>query len=166
MMCKPFTPARFENLVKEFQEQEGKILSHKGNEYSDQEDRLLNFREVAEVLGRTPAEVALSYLLKHIQSIALAVKTGKYTWAWATEGGEGLKQRIADARNYLLLLAACLEEANDSVMFDGLDLIVDVLPDYALGRRRGLTDEETERRARAAMTWAVNRILDREGEQV
>ena len=51
-------------------------------------------------------------------------------------------------------------------MFDGLDLIVDVLPDYALGRRRGLTDEETERRARAAMTWAVNRILDREGEQV
>ena len=99
MMCKPFTPARFEQLVKEFQEQEGKILSHKGNEYSDQEDRLLNFREVAEVLGRTPAEVALSYLLKHIQSIALAVKTGKYTWAWATEGGEGLKQRIADARN-------------------------------------------------------------------
>ena len=110
MMCKPFTPARFEGLVKEFQEQEGKILSHKGNEYSDQGDRLLNFREVAEFLGRTPAEVALSYLLKHIQSIALAVRTGKYAWAWETEGGEGLKQRIADARNYLLLLAACLDE--------------------------------------------------------
>jgi hypothetical protein len=166
MMYKPFTPARFENLVKEFQEQEAKILSHKGNEYSDQEDRLLNFREVAEFQGRSPAEVALAYLMKHVQSIALAVKTGKYAWAWETEGGEGLKQRIADARNYLLLLAACLEEQNDSVMFDGLDLIADVLPDYALGRRRGLTDEETERRARAAMTWAINRILDREGEQV
>jgi len=25
-------------------------------------------------------------------------------------GNEGLKQRIADARNYLLLLAACIEE--------------------------------------------------------
>jgi hypothetical protein len=161
MTHKPFTPERFEQLVKEFQEQEGKILSHKGNEYSDKEDRLLNFREVAEFLGRTPAEVALAYLLKHIQSIALAVRTGKYAWAWETEGGEGLKQRIADARNYLLL-AACLEEENDSVMFDGLDLIVDVLPDYALGRRRGLTDEETERRARAAMTWVVNRILEQE----
>lgn len=45
-------------------------------------------------------------------------------------------------------------------MFDDLDLIVDVLPDYALGRRRGLTDEETERRARAALTWAQNRILE------
>jgi hypothetical protein len=119
MMYK-FTPERFEQLVKEFQEQEGKILSHKGNEYSDQEDRLLNFREVSEFLGRTPAEVALSYLLKHIQSIALAVRTGKYAWAWETEGGEGLKQRIADARNYLLLLAACLEEhqAKERVRFD------------------------------------------------
>ena len=26
------------------------------------------------------------------------------------KGGEGLKQRFVDARNYLLLLAACLEE--------------------------------------------------------
>ena len=65
------TPARFEQLVKEFQEQEGKIMSHKGNEYSPHEDRLLNFREVAEFLGRTPAEVALAYLMKHVQSIAL-----------------------------------------------------------------------------------------------
>ena len=29
-------------------------------------------------------------------------------------GGEGLKQRIADARNYLLFLAACLEEGEDA----------------------------------------------------
>ena len=47
---------------------------------------------------------------------------------------------------------------------DDLDLIADVLPDYALGRRRGLTDEETERRARAALTWAINRILE-QGEK-
>lgn len=65
MMCKPFTPARFENLVKEFQEQEAKILSHKGNEYSDEEDRLLNFRQVAELLDQRPAVVALTWLLKH-----------------------------------------------------------------------------------------------------
>ncbi len=35
-----------------------------------------------------------------------------------------------------------------SVMLDDLDLIADVLPDYALGRRRGLTDEETEQRGK------------------
>ena len=160
------TPERFEALREEFLTHEARIMDWKRDEYSPNEDRLLNFRQVAEFEGRTPAKVALTWLLKHIQSITLAVQSAEYAWAWETEGGEGLKQRIADARNYLLLLAACLEEQNDSVMFDGLDLIVDVLPDYALGRRRGLTDEETERRARAALTWATNRILDREGEQV
>ena len=74
MMYKPFTPERFEQLVKEFQEQEALIMSHKGDEYAANEDRLLNFREVAEFLGRTPAEVALVYLMKHIQSIALAAR--------------------------------------------------------------------------------------------
>ena len=74
MMYKPFTPERFEQLVKEFQEQEALIMSHKGDEYAANEDRLLNFREVAEFLGRTPAEVALAYLMKHIQSIALAAR--------------------------------------------------------------------------------------------
>ena len=34
--------------------------------------------------------------------------------------------------------------------------------DLTSGRRRGLTDEETERRARAALTWATNRILEQE----
>jgi len=51
----------------------------------------------------------MAYRLKHIQSISHAVRT-EYNWCWQTEQGhEGLKQRIADARNYLLLLAACLE---------------------------------------------------------
>jgi len=159
------TPEQFEILREEFLSHEAKILDWKRGEYSPDEDRLQNFREVAGFLDQRLAEVALSYLLKHIQSIALAVRTGKYAWAWEKEGGEGLKQRIADARNYLLLLAACLEEENDSVMFDGLDLIVDVLPDYALGRRRGLTDEETERRARAALTWATNRILEQQSKE-
>ena len=44
------------------------------------------------------------------------VRTGKYRWCWETEEGEGLKQRIADARNYLQLLAACLEEESVEVV--------------------------------------------------
>ena len=109
------TPERFENLREEFLSHEAKILDWKRGEYSPNEDRLLNFRQVAEFEGRTMAEVALTWLLKHKQSIALAVRSADYTWAWETEGGEGLKQRIADARNYLLLLAACLEEENEHV---------------------------------------------------
>lgn len=104
------TPEQFEILRDEFLTQEARILDWKKSEYSPDEDRLLNFRQVAELLGQRPSEVALSYLLKHIQSIALAVRSGSYVWDWEGEGGEGLKQRIADARNYLLLLAACLDE--------------------------------------------------------
>ena len=104
------TPERFESLQEEFVAHEARILDWKRDEYSPNEDRLQNFREVAALTGLRLSEVALIWLLKHIQSISLAVRNGKYTWTWETEGGEGLKQRIADARNYLLLLAACLEE--------------------------------------------------------
>ncbi len=104
------TPDQFENLRDEFLVREARILDWKAGEYTAGQDRLLNFKQVAEFLSQRPAEVALAYLLKHIQSIALAVKTRRYTWEWETVSGEGLKQRIADARNYLLLLAACLDE--------------------------------------------------------
>lgn len=101
---------QFENLREEFMVHEARLLDWKRNEYASSEDRLQNFREVAGFLGQRPAEVALLYLMKHIQSIAQAVRTGSYAWAWETDGGEGLKQRVADARNYMLLLAACLDE--------------------------------------------------------
>lgn len=65
----------------------------------------------------------------------------------------------------MMAAQAAKSERPVSVMFDDLYLIADVLPDYALGRRRGLTDEETERRARAALTWAINRILE-QGEKL
>lgn len=104
------TPDQFEILRDEFLVHEARILDWKRNEYSPDEDRLQNFREVAEFSGRQMSEVALIWLLKHIQSISLAVQSKKYAWTWQTESGEGLKQRIADARNYLLLLAACLDE--------------------------------------------------------
>jgi len=67
-------------------------MDWKRGEYSPHEDRLLNFHQVAEFLGRTPAEVALVYLLKHIQSIAFAVRPGQYAWAWETEGEEKSKK--------------------------------------------------------------------------
>ena len=108
------TRESFENLREEFLEHEAGILEWKRGEYAPNDDRLQNFREVAAFLNKRPAEVALTYLTKHIQSIALAVRTGSYNWTWNTEGGEGLKQRFADARNYLLLLAACLEEESQT----------------------------------------------------
>lgn len=110
LIKKSYAPERFDNLVDEFIEKERAIMGWKAGEYSSNTDRLQNFREIALLLDCSIKDVALMYLLKHIQSISLAVRTGRYCWAWETEGGEGLKQRIADARNYLLLLGACIDE--------------------------------------------------------
>ncbi len=103
-------PEQFEKLVKKFQEKEEEIMDWKAGEYSDKEDRLLNFRQIAEISKLEMSEVALVFLLKHIQSITYAVMTRQVKWCWKDEYGEGTKQRIADARNLLKLLSGCLEE--------------------------------------------------------
>ncbi len=103
----------FESLREEFLSKEGELLEVKGAEYGADFDRLLNFREIGDFLDMRATEVCLVLLLKHIQSIVLAIKSGNYhfRWYWKDErGNEGLKQKIADARNYLLLLAACIED--------------------------------------------------------
>ncbi len=107
----PMLPEEFSRLCMEFEENEGAIMEWKRGEYAGEEDRLRNFRDVARFMGnRRPSEVALVYLMKHVQSISAAVISQEYTWEWDTPEGEALKQRVADARNYLLLLAACLQE--------------------------------------------------------
>lgn len=105
-----YSPIEFKELVQEFQGHEEKLLDWKAKEYSTCQDRLQNFKMISRFTDTPPEMVALLYLLKHIQSITLAVERGICSWEWETEEGEGLKQRIADARNYLLLLAACLDE--------------------------------------------------------
>lgn len=107
------TNKEFATLCNDLTANEQSILNWKVKDYTDAQDdtdRLQNFKEVAAFIGLKPSEVALTYLLKHVQSIALAVKNEHYNWTWETKDGEGLKQRIADARNYLLLLAACIED--------------------------------------------------------
>lgn len=108
------TPEQFNELCKDFLQKEEALLSWKAGEYSTDEDRLQNFREIAAFTGTRMSQVALLYLLKHVQSIKNAVMTSRINWCWVGEGGEGTKQRIADARNYLLLLAACLDEESEA----------------------------------------------------
>ena len=113
------TPERFNELIAEFTDKEKAILSWKADEYSSDDDRLQNFREVADFIGDkpvvvTPGFVALLYMLKHVQSIKNAVVAERVNWCWEGESGEGLKQRIADSRNYHALMAACLEEESEA----------------------------------------------------
>ena len=110
-----YSPVKFDELIAEFYARESLILGWKRGEYSTNTDRLQNFREVADFIGDkpiviTPSVVALIYLLKHIQSIKNATINSSVNWCWEGEFGEGTKQRLGDIRNYVLLLAACMDE--------------------------------------------------------
>lgn len=110
-----------QNIREDMLSKESELLDIKGGEYGADFDRLLNFKEIGDFLDMRATEVCLVLLLKHIQSITLAIKSGNYhsRWYWKDEkGNEGLKQKIADARNYLLLLAACIEDEGSELQGD------------------------------------------------
>ena len=109
-----YSERRFYELYSEFAQHEQELLNIKRGEYTQDgdADSLQNFRQVAAFEGRRPEEVCLTYIIKHMQSLQRAVSTGEYINAWWSEeqGVEGIKQRIADIRNYMLLLAAILDD--------------------------------------------------------
>lgn len=108
------TQEEFDRVIEEFNERTIEILSSKGEEYASDDDRLMNFRTVGDMAMLGADEVAVTYLLKHIQRLSKAVREDDYEWAWRHEdGSEALKQRVADAINYLLLLALALETEDD-----------------------------------------------------
>lgn len=87
------------------------LRDSKESEYATDADTLLNFHRAGPFLGMTPAQYCMVLLTKHVQGITNQVMSGKWTWAYRMEnGGEGLKQRLADLVNYASLLFALLHE--------------------------------------------------------
>ena len=106
--------AVFDDIVAECRN----LLTKKGDDYSGREDRLANFKRLAKELGLTPQQVLWVYLRKHLDAITSYVKDGKF------ESCEGLRSRVVDAVNYLVLME-CLrldEEGKDR----GLKLLDEV----------------------------------------
>ena len=102
----------FDDIIDEFNDATVSTLRSKGEEYATDNDRLMNFRTVGDMAGQDPEDVAVMYLLKHIQRLSKAVREDEYEWDWQhDDGSEALKQRVADSINYLLLLALALEAA-------------------------------------------------------
>jgi len=86
------------------------ILGLKTGEYSSDADRLWNFKVRAAILGLKPSQVAMCDMTKHVASLAKHTMSETGDWVWQTVAGEGVKQRIADNRNYLSLIYCLLEE--------------------------------------------------------
>lgn len=85
-----------------------KLLVVKGGEYAGSEDRLGNFKRGATLTGCTPLQVAFIYASKHYDSIATFVRDEA---AGADRArSETMQSRFQDLMNYMLLMAALVEE--------------------------------------------------------
>ena len=98
----------FIRWAKSVQEEENRIMLTKGEEYTVSDvDKFKNFKSIADRMKSSPEEVALVYLLKHMDSIRNYVLHGEES------SDEPIIGRIMDARNYLLLLGGMIEEDMD-----------------------------------------------------
>ena len=92
---------------KEF-ETEMELMRVKGKEYSvSDEDKLKNFKSIAERLKCEPEFVATVYLLKHMDSVRNFVLEG------VEASDEPIEGRLRDIRNYCLLLGALIKERKE-----------------------------------------------------
>tara|TARA_B100001939_G_scaffold22418_2_gene18286 strand:+ start:4501 stop:4923 length:423 start_codon:yes stop_codon:yes gene_type:complete len=87
------------------------IMDGKGQEYTvSDEDKLKNFKSIAERLETKASFVAMVYLLKHMDSIRNYVLNG------VEASDESISGRVRDARNYLLLLHSIILEEKGEVV--------------------------------------------------
>lgn len=98
------TREKFVEFRQHLIEEEDYITKTKGKDYTkSSEDCLANFKEGA-VFGLTPLQTAGMFGKKHIDSIYNYIKTG------GKSESEPIRERIKDARNYLLFILAIIED--------------------------------------------------------
>lgn len=98
------TREEFVKFRQDLIDEEDQITKTKGKDYTkSSEDCLANFKEGA-VFGLTPLQTAGMFSKKHIDSIFNYIKTN------GQSESEPIRERIKDARNYLLFILAIIED--------------------------------------------------------
>ena len=103
----------FFKWAKEQSDQELEIMAVKGREYTiNDRDKLKNFKHIAERVKLRPLQVAMVYLLKHVDSLTNYVNEG------VESSNEPIEGRLMDIRNYCLLIGALIKESKDTIDID------------------------------------------------
>lgn len=106
------TTEQYDQIAGELLATASRIETEKRPGYTQgNEDCFRNFKEVAKRTGSTPFQVLLTYLLKHIDSICSAGNKSIHQ-------AEPIKERFADAINYLKLGYALLEEEAQEIRIE------------------------------------------------
>lgn len=100
--------ATFSSLLKERLIKITKTLASKGEEYSDETDRLYNFKRAAMMdEGETPERALKGMWKKHLVSVFDIIDDLDYE---VLPSEELLNEKIGDSINYLILLEALIKE--------------------------------------------------------
>jgi hypothetical protein len=98
------TNDEFQKLRLRRQEKSDLVLNKKGSEYSDEDNRLHNFKQSAAILRCSVPEACLALMSKHLVSVNdVVLRNQQVTQDWIDE-------KIGDLHNYLELLEACIVE--------------------------------------------------------
>lgn len=92
----------FNSIIESQIKRSTEVLVNKAKEYAT-EDRLHNFKVVAEEQGTTPIQALAGMMCKHTVSVYDMCRSGEYPI-------ELWSEKITDSINYLLLLRAMVEE--------------------------------------------------------
>lgn len=101
------TSLEFRSVLEERIKKIREVLDKKAGEYSRGQDRLHNFKRVAEIKRITPAEACIDGFCKHLVSILDMVDDLADGKAWVLPIWE---EKLGDAINYLILLEALVKE--------------------------------------------------------
>jgi len=100
------TRLEFEELIQEYLREEMVLLTNNGKEYTREDpDVLKNFKRIGRDLKLPMEAVWAVYFQKHADAIMNYCSNGG-----KVHSDEPIRKRIQDARNYLMLLAARVEE--------------------------------------------------------
>jgi hypothetical protein len=104
----------FEDLRMQIESYQKQLLSAKAEEYADTaSDRLINFKEGAQLEDRQPEEYLRSLQHKHVLSVKKLIKDLVQHDKLATF--EMWREKLIDINTYNILLLALIKERHDNI---------------------------------------------------
>lgn len=104
------THNQFEELLQRRLKLTGDVLGVKAQEYASATDRLHNFTRSSVITGESRGQVCIGFFLKHLVSILDMVDADAKS---QSHSKVYIDEKIGDAINYLILLAASLIMTGD-----------------------------------------------------
>lgn len=99
-------------------------LIKKNKEYSTDSSPLHNFHQSAKILRVSPKECALAFMVKHLTSII------NMTQSDIDYPMELWREKLGDAKNYMILIECLVEEEKTMKLYDRLEEEIEFMKEF------------------------------------